>query len=301
MAKVEFRAQGEGRLAVWYMSPALVILAAVAIYPILSTFWFSLNRIILKFPDAGRFEGLGNYLKLFNDPKFVSAWWNTVLFTGVSVVLETVLGLFVALIILRKFPGRGWVRATILIPWAIPTVVSSKMWEWIFNSSYGILNYLLTSLGAVDASVNWLGTQGLAMAVLIFVDVWKTTPFMALLILAGLASIPRDVNESAKIDGLGPTQAFFRITLPLLRPVLIVAILLRTLDAFRVFDVVFIMTRGGPADSTEVLSSYTYKLLFSLSNFGYGSTLAMSIFFTILSISIGFLLVMRYYERKDAA
>ena len=190
-------------------------------------------------------------------------------------------------------------RAAILIPWAIPTVVSSKMWEWIFNSSYGILNHVLVSVGILPEGVNWLGTQGLAMGVIIFVDVWKTTPFMALLILAGLTSIPRDVYESAKIDGLNSVQAFFRITLPLLRPVLLVSMLLRCLDAFRVFDVVFIMTQGGPADSTEVLSSYTYKHLFNLTNFGYGSTLAMSIFFTVLVIALCFFFVMRWYERKD--
>lgn len=301
MAKNLTRADSERRLAMAYMAPALIILAAVAIYPILNTFWLSLNRIILKFPNADRFEGIGNYLKMFSDPKFVSAWKHTVIFTGASVLLETIFGLIIALIIVRNFRGRGIVRAAILIPWAIPTVVSSRMWEWIFNSSYGILNYILTGLGILPAAVNWLGTQGVAMGVIIFVDVWKTTPFMALLILAGLTSIPRDVYESAKIDGLSPFQMFYKITLPLLRPVLLVSMLLRCLDAFRVFDVVFIMTQGGPADSTEVLSSYTYKHLFNLTNFGYGSTLAMSIFFTILAISIGFFIVMRFYDRKDAA
>ncbi len=295
------RARGESRLAALYMAPAMVILTAVAIYPIINAFWFSLHRIILKFPNTDRFEGVGNYLKLFSDPKFISAWWHTAIFTASSVILETVLGTIFALIILRNFRGRGWVRAAILIPWAIPTVVSSRMWEWIFNSSYGIFNYILTSVGILDHGVNWLGTQGLAMCVVIFVDVWKTTPFMALLILAGLTSIPRDVYESAKIDGLNSIQAFIRITLPLLRPVLLVAMLLRCLDAFRVFDVIFIMTQGGPASSTEVLSSLTYKQLFNLSNFGYGSTLAMSIFFSILALSLGFFLVMRYFEKKDAA
>ena len=301
MEKTLTRADAERRLAIWYMAPSLVILAALAIYPIINTFWLSLNRVILKFPNAGRFEGFGNYLRMLRDPKFLSAWNHTVVFTVVSVVLETILGMVIALVILRAFRGRGWVRAAILIPWAIPTVVSSKMWEWIFNSSYGVMNYILTSAGLMPTAVNWLGTQGLAMAVIIFVDVWKTTPFMALLILAGLTGIPRDVYESAKIDGLSPVQSFFRITLPLLRPVLLVAMLLRSLDAFRVFDLVFIMTQGGPADSTEVLSSYTYKNLFNLTNFGYGSTLAMSMFFTVLVLSLAFFIVMRYFERKDAA
>ncbi len=300
MKKPTPRSDAERRLAVWYMTPALVVLVALAIYPILNTFWMSLQRMILKFPNADRWEGFGNYLRLLNDVKFVSAWEHTVIFTFASVFFETVFGLVIALVIARNFRGRGLVRAAILIPWAIPTVVSSKMWEWIFNSSYGILNYLLTSLGLLPTAANWLGTQGLAMAVLIFVDVWKTTPFMALLILAGLTSIPRDVYESAKIDGLSPAQAFWKITLPLLRPVLLVAMLLRCLDAFRVFDVVFIMTQGGPADSTEVLSSYTYKQLFNLTNFGYGSTLAMSIFFTILALALAFFVVMRHYEKKDA-
>lgn len=295
------RTQAERRLAIWYMSPSLLILGAVAAYPIINTFWLSLHRIILKFPDRDRFEGIGNYVRLFRDAKFLSAWTHTAVFTAASVLLETLLGLVFALILLRAFRGRGLARAAILIPWAIPTVVSSRMWEWIFNSSYGIMNHILTGLGILPVAVNWLGTQGLAMGVIIFVDVWKTTPFMALLILAGLTNIPQEIYESAKIDGVTPAQAFFRITLPLLRPVLLVAMLLRSLDAFRVFDLVFIMTQGGPADSTEVLSSYTYKQLFNLTNFGYGSTLAMSIFFSVLLIALCFFVVMRHYERKDEA
>lgn len=295
------RAQAEKRLAMWYMAPSLLILGAVAVYPIVNTFWLSLNRVILKFPDRDRFEGIGNYVRMFRDAKFVSAWTHTVIFTISSVLLETLLGLVIALILVRAFRGRGLARAAILIPWAIPTVVSSKMWEWIFNSSYGVMNHILTATGILPTALNWLGTQGLAMGVIVFVDVWKTTPFMALLILAGLTSIPQDIYESAKIDGVNSVQAFFRITLPLLRPVLLVAMLLRSLDAFRVFDLVFIMTQGGPADSTEVLSSYTYKQLFNLTNFGYGSTLAMSIFFSVLLVAFCFFVVMRYYERKDEA
>ena len=299
MARKFRLAAREKWLAAWYMLPTLLILTALSIYPIINTFWLSLNRVMLSL-QIFKFAGLANYYRLFSDPKFFNAWKNTVFFTFASVLLETALGLIIALIIVKNFRGRGMARAAILIPWAIPTVVSSKMWEWIFNSNYGVMNHLLLQAGLLDQAKNWLGTTGLAMVVIIFVDVWKTTPFMALLILAGLASIPRDVYESARIDGCRSGQAFLRITLPLLRPVLLVAMLLRSLDAFRVFDLVFIMTQGGPADSTEVLSSYTYKVLFNLTNFGYGSSLAMSMFFTVLVMALGFFLVMRHFEAKDA-
>lgn len=288
----------ERRLALLYMAPALLAIVVFAIYPILNTVWLSLNRVMLSL-QVNKWAGLGNFAKLASDPKFYNAWINTTVFTVVSVLLETLLGFIIALLIIDNFKGRGAVRAAILIPWAIPTVVSSRMWEWIFNSNYGVMNYFLLNLGIIDHYLNWLGTQGLAMAVIIFVDVWKTTPFMALLILAGLTTIPREMYESAKIDGCNRRKAFFRITLPLVRPVLLVAMLLRALDSFRVFDLVFIMTQGGPANSTEVLSSYTYKVLFNTTNFGYGSALAVSMFLTVMVMALAFFTVSRYYERKE--
>lgn len=288
----------EKRLALLYMAPALLAITIFAIYPILNTIWLSLHRVVLSL-QSHRFLGFGNYVRLLSDAKFYNAWVNTTVFTIASVLLETVLGFIIALLIINNFKGRGAARAAILIPWAIPTVVSSRMWEWIFNSNYGVMNYVLHSLGLIDQYQNWLGTPGQAMGVIIFVDVWKTTPFMALLILAGLTTIPREMYESAKIDGCNRISTFFRITLPLVRPVVMVAMLLRALDAFRVFDLVFIMTQGGPANSTEVLSSYTYKVLFSTTNFGYGSTLAVSMFLTVLVMALVFFAVSRYYERKE--
>ncbi len=288
----------EKRLAILYMAPALAAIGVFAVYPILNTIWLSLNRVMLAL-RISRFVGLANYVKLYSDSKFYNAWIHTSIFTIASVLLETLLGFAIALVIINNFKGRGAARAAILIPWAIPTVVSSRMWEWIFNSNYGVMNYFLLNLGLIDHYQNWLGTAGQAMAVIIFVDVWKTTPFMALLILAGLTTIPREMYESAKIDGCNRVQSFFRITLPLVRLVVMVAMLLRALDAFRVFDLVFIMTQGGPANSTEVLSSYTYKVLFNTTNFGYGSTLAVSMFLTVVLMAIVFFAVSRHYERKE--
>ncbi len=284
----------------YYMAPALLAIGVFAIYPILNTIWLSLNRVMLSL-KIYRFVGLDNYVRLFSDSKFYNAWINTTVFTIATVLLETILGFIIALVIINNFKGRGTVRAAILIPWAIPTVVSSRMWEWIFNSNYGVMNYLLHGIGLVDQYQNWLGTTSQAMWVIVFVDVWKTTPFMALLILAGLTTIPREMYESAKIDGCNRIQSFFRITLPLVRPVLMVAMLLRALDAFRVFDLVFIMTQGGPANSTEVLSSYTYKVLFNTTNFGYGSTLAVSMFLTVLVMALVFFAVSHHYEKKEGA
>ncbi|MCX6089964.1 MAG: sugar ABC transporter permease [Candidatus Atribacteria bacterium] len=214
----------EARQAFWFILPSMVALIVVALYPILNTLWLSLNKVSLVL-QVFTFHGLKNYSRLLTDPKFINAWKNTIFFTLVSVGLETLLGLFIALVIIKNFRGRALTRASVLVPWAIPTVVSSKMWEWIFNSNYGVMNYFLLHLGLIGKTQNWLGTRGMAMNTAIFADVWKTTPFMALLILAGLTSIPQDIFESAKIDGAGSLQAFFSITLPLIKQILLISML----------------------------------------------------------------------------
>lgn len=297
MKRIKTIAARETKQALWYIFPSLAALCVVALYPILNTFWLSLNRVSLAL-QIFTYSGFKNYMRLFQDPKFINAWKNTITFTLTSVGLETIIGLLIALVIINNFRGRSLTRASVLVPWAIPTVVSSRMWEWIFNSNYGVMNYFLLKVGLIDKAQNWLGTQGMALGTAIFVDVWKTTPFMALLILAGLTSIPRGLYESATIDGSNSLQSFFYITFPLVTPILLVSMLLRTLDAFRVFDLIFILTKGGPADSTEVLSTYTYKTLFSVTNFGYGSTLAMSMFITVTAIAIVYYFVMKTQEAE---
>ncbi|HET6419257.1 MAG TPA: sugar ABC transporter permease [Geobacteraceae bacterium] len=262
-----------------FVAPAIVLLSLVTIYPAIYVFILSLRRKMLIF-HISRFTGLDNYIFLLKDDRFWNALWNTVYFTAVSVSLEMLLGLGIALLLNRPFAAKGMVRAAVLVPWAIPTVVSARMWEWIFNSDFGILNYLL------GMKINWLGNPSWALHAAIFADVWKTTPFVAILLMAGLQVIPRELGQAARIDGAGAWGVFRHVTLPLLKPVILVALIFRTLDAFRVFDVVYVLTGGGPANSTETLSVYAYKVLFQTLQFGYGSALSVVVFLCVGGISI---------------
>lgn len=221
-----------------FVLPALLLLGIITIYPVIYVFYLSLHRRLLIF-DISRYVGFDNYLFLSKDDRFWNALWNTVYFTSVSVALELALGLSIALLLSRPFRFKGVVRAIVLIPWAIPTVVSAKMWEWIYNTDFGILNFLL------GIKINWLGSPFWAMNSAVFMDVWKTTPFVAILLMAGLQVIPREIYQAARIDGAGGWAVFRRITLPLLKPVILVVLIFRTLDAFRVFDAVYVLTGGG--------------------------------------------------------
>jgi multiple sugar transport system permease protein len=241
--------------------------------------WLSLHRRLLIF-DISRFVGLDNFAFLIQDSRFWNAFGNTLYFTAVSVAAELLLGLGVAVLLHRAFRGKGLMRTVLLIPWAIPTVVSAKMWEWLYNPDFGLLNYLL------GMRINWLGSPALALHAAIFMDVWKTTPFVALLLMAGLQTIPRELYQAARIDGATAWMAFRAITLPLLKPVILVVLIFRTLDAFRVFDAVYVLTGGGPANTTETLSIYAYKVLFQTLQFGYGSAIAVTVFFFVGLITL---------------
>ncbi len=265
-----------------FVMPALILLAAVTVYPVLSVLYLSLQRRLPIF-DIAKFTGLDNYRFLIHDSRFWNALGNTVYFTGVSVSLELLLGLAIALFLNRAFRFKGLVIALVLVPWAIPTVVSARMWEWMYNTDFGILNYLL------GTKINWLGSPRWALNAAVFMDAWKTTPFVAILLLAGLKMIPGDLYQAARIDGAGAWPIFTRITLPLLMPVILVVLVFRMLDAFRVFDAVYVLTGGGPANTTETLSIYAYKILFQTLQFGYGSTLSVVVFLcagfiTVLSL-----------------
>ncbi|MDQ3694586.1 MAG: sugar ABC transporter permease [Chloroflexota bacterium] len=274
------------------LAPSLLAIGLIALYPFLQTIWTSLHRASLILPDS-TFIGPGNFRRLIQDDGFWNAWTNTLYFTVVTVLFETILGFAIATALNRDFRGRALVRAAVLIPWAIPTVVSSRLWGLIFNTDAGLANYLLTSTRIMSADQNWLGNPSLAINVAAIVDIWKTTPFMALILLAGLQTIPGELYEAAAIDGASFLDRLLHITLPMIAPVLLVAMLLRTLDAFRVFDVIYVMTGGGPADSTEVLSTLTYKVFFSATQFGYGSALAVAMFVSVLLLSAGFLFFLR--------
>ncbi|MEB3751864.1 carbohydrate ABC transporter permease [Geobacillus icigianus] len=232
------------------------------------------------------FVGLKHYKDSFSDMRLWKALWNTTFFTVVSVAIELMFGLGIALLINKAFFGRGLVRATILIPWAIPTAVSALMWKFLYDGQNGIVANYFETIGLVDRMGDLLTTEAGAMFSVIFADVWKTTPYMALLLLAGLQTIPDSLYEAAAIDGATKWQQFTKITLPLLKSSILVALLFRTLDAFRVFDLIYVLTGGGPANSTETISILAYKVMFSQTNFGAGSALAVIVFLCVAIISM---------------
>jgi len=231
------------------------------------------------------FIGLKHYKDNFTDGRMWKALGNTMVFTVISVSIELVLGLAIALLINKAFFGRGLVRATILIPWAIPTAVSALMWKFLYDGQNGIVAKYFADIGIINNMSDLLTTGAGAMFAVIFADVWKTTPYMALLLLAGLQTIPSSLYEAASIDGATKWQQFIKITLPLLKSSILVALLFRTLDAFRVFDLIFVLTGGGPANSTETISILAYKVMFSQTNFGEGSALAVIVFICVAIIS----------------
>jgi trehalose/maltose transport system permease protein len=291
------------RAARLFLLPMLIALFIVAGWPLLRSIWFSFTDASLNDLYGAEWVGFANYLNwrtlesgrtiyrgLLVDASWWNAVWNTVRFAFWSVLWETVLGMIVALVLNAEFRGRGLVRAAILIPWAIPTIVSARMWGWMLNDQFGILNDIGLRLGLLSQKVAWTASSDTAMTAVLIVDIWKTTPFMALLILAGLQMIPRDIYEAAEIDGVHPVKQFFKITLPLVRPALMVAIIFRVLDALRIFDLIYVLTPNS--DTTKTMSVLARENLFEFDNFAYGSAQSTLLFliialFTILYIWLG--------------
>jgi multiple sugar transport system permease protein len=281
------------RLALLLVTPSLISLGLFSVYPILDSFRLSFYRLILSFPWLGRkMVGWQNYTDLWTDPVAGDALRNTLVFIAVTIPLELALGLAIALVMNQAFRGRGLLRAVVLIPWAIPTVVSSQMWRFIFNDRYGLFNFALFG-GEVSRYMAPLADPELAMMAIMAAEIWKTTPFAALILLAGLQSIPDDLYEAASIDGATRWQKFRHVTLPLIMPALLLAVLFRTIDALRVFDLVFVMTQGGPADATNVLQFYGYKKSFAEGMIGYGSAIAVCVFLLSLLLSLAYLRILK--------
>src|SRR5215216_2936285 len=275
---------GERRLAVAMLSPAMVVIALVAAYPIGYAIWLSLNEYSVRVPGLSRWAGFKNYQTALESTDFWEAFRNTFIFTGISVSIELVLGVAFALAMHQAFRGRAILRATVLVPWAVLTFGTGLLWRSIFEPNLGFWSSMLSALGLPGADALWYGEDGYAMATIIFADVWKTAPFMALLILAGLQVIPEDVYDAAKVDGATAWQRFTRITLPLLRPAILVALLFRTLDALRVFDLPFALTRGS--NGTTTLSLHAYNELTKDRLVGPGSALSVLTFAIVMSISL---------------
>ena len=287
------------RSAWLFLAPMLVVLALVAAWPLGRTIYFSLTNATLVDMSRYSFVGLGNYLAfdqgrwygVLTDPEWLGSLRNTLVFALVSVTLETILGVLIAVLLNHSFPGRGLMRAALLVPWAIPTVVSAKMWSWMLNDQFGVVNDLLLKLGLIAAPVAWLAEPSLSMASVIMVDVWKTTPFVALLALAALQMVPKDCYEAAKVDGVHPVRVFFQVTLPLIRPALAVAVIFRLLDAMRMFDLVYIMT--GTTDATITLSVFARRELVDFQDVGYGSAASTMLFFVIALMTVIYMMAMR--------
>jgi ABC-type sugar transport system permease subunit len=269
----------EARLAWALVLPAVGAILLVALFPLVWTAWESVHLHNLQMPWLGRpFVGLANYIEALRDPRFWGALGHTAFFAVTSVGLELVLGLWLALAMNRAFRGRGLVRAAILIPWAIPTVVSALLWRFLFEGQSGVVNAVLVRLGVLREPLVWFIEANTAWVPVILSDVWKTTPFVALLLLAGLQNIDASLYEAARIDGASAWRQFRFVTLPLLKPAILVALIFRTLDAFRVFDLIYALTGGGPGSSTEPIALYTFNALLQNLRFGYGSALSVIVF-----------------------
>ncbi|MDJ0679283.1 MAG: sugar ABC transporter permease [Xenococcaceae cyanobacterium MO_167.B52] len=263
--------------------PALFLLFLVFLYPISRAFVLSLFTENLGTQLEPVFSGLANYQRMVGDGRFWQSLNNTAIFTVISVSLELVLGLCIALVLNQSFFGRGIVRTIAIIPWALPTSIMGLAWAWIFNDRFGVANDILQRFGLIETGINWLGEPGLAMVAIIIADVWKTTPFISIILLAGLQSISQDLYEAHKIDGANPWQSFYQITLPLLMPQIMVALLFRFAQAFGIFDLVQVMTGGGPAGSTETVSIYIYSTVMRYLDFGYGAALVVATFMILIT------------------
>lgn len=279
------------RTAWTFLSPMLVVLLLVAVWPLGRTIWFSFTDANINDLEAAKFVGLENYFGefgLFANPNYTDGFFqsdwgvaivNTLKFSLVSVTLETLFGLGVAMLLNQNFRGRGLVRTAVLVPWAIPTIVSAKMWSWMLNDQFGVLNQYLVDAGILAHKIAWTAQPEYALWTVVLVDVWKTTPFMALLILAALQTLPRDCYEAAEVDGVHPLRVFWKVTLPLIKPALMVAVIFRLLDALRVFDLIYVLTSNN--NSTISMSGFVRREMVDNGYMGYGSAASTALFLII--------------------
>lgn len=293
------------RTALWLLLPAIILLLLVAAAPLGQTIYLSFTNAIADDPQAAHWIGLDNYFNVFQGEYLGILgdirWWlsvkNTLIFAFFSVSIELILGMAIALSLNREFPYRGIVRALVLIPWAIPTIVSAQMWVWMLHDQYGIINWLLIQLGIIDTGVAWLSQPSTALATIIVIDVWKSTPFMALMLLAALQTVPNELKEAAHIDGASAWQSFRYIVLPIIFPAVAVAVVFRMLDALRVFDLIYI---ANPSDENVIsMSVYARRLLFEYGKFGEGSAASVLLFIVVCGLVIVWIKFSRVIERQE--
>lgn len=279
--------------ALGFILPLIILLTILILIPIIGTIVTSLYKDI-SFLEK-RFILFDNYARIISDGRFWQSFRFTLFFIAVSVPLEIILGLTFALLLNRTIPLRGLLRASVLIPWAIPAAVSGKMWQLVYNFHFGLANHAMQFFGFSAEPKNWLGTSASAFIALVIADAWKTAPFAAIILLAGLQTIPTELHMQAQVDRAGVIRRFFAITLPLLKPALLVTLLFRTIDALRVFDVIYVLTQGGPGGSTTSLSLYGYHLMLS-GDFGYSSAVSVTLFVVAFVLSIIYARMARFSE-----
>lgn len=283
-------------MALWLLLPAVVVVFGVIVYPIIRTGVMAVTDVTSAMQTQADFVGLANFATATADPNFWWSLWRTLYFTLVSTAIELVLGLGLAGLLNLDLRGRWLLRTIVVIPWAVPTVVAGALWKGIFNAQYGSLNALLSQLGIIDDYQVWLGSPFLALNMVILADVWKTVPVVAFMLLAGLSAIPGEVYEAARLDRAGPGRTLWHITLPLLLPSISIVMVLRIIEAFKVFDIVYAMTRGGPADGTKTIAYFTYTTAFSDQQYGVGSALSYLIVAVIMILSALYLRALRRNE-----
>jgi len=272
-------------VAAAFVAPAALVIVLIVLIPLGRALWMSLFDIRLTRPGVEPFVGLSNYLEQLTSGDFWAATWRALYFTVVSTTLEVGFGMGLALLMDQPLRWRWLLRTLVILPWALPTIVNALMWRWIDNAEYGALNALLTQTGILHSYQPFLSDSDLAMWMVIIADVWKLTPLVAILLLAGLQSIDREVVEVARVDGAGPWQVFRHILLPLVTPVILILLVLRTMEAFKVFDLIWIMTHGGPANSTQTIAIYAYQTAYQGFDFGRGAALGYLIALVIMVLA----------------
>lgn len=283
----------EARFALALLLPSVIVVFGIVVYPILKTLYTSLFAVDTPFGGHFPWVGLDNYKYALSNSGFWSAVERTLYFTVVSTGFELAFGMGIALLLYAPLRLRWLFRTIVVLPWALPTIVNGAMWRYFFNAQYGVVNALLSQVGVQSSYHDWLGSPFAALNIVVLADVWKNTSLVAFFLLAGLTTIPRDLYEAARIDGYSRWGAFVHITLPLLRPVLVVVLVLRTIEAFKVFDIIYVMTGGGPANGTQSIAFYTYQRAFSDEYFGYGSALAYLIVLFIMVLAIIYIRLLR--------
>ncbi|WP_418163339.1 carbohydrate ABC transporter permease [Pantoea vagans] len=293
--------QREQRQAWVLLAPMLLVMLLLTAWPLLRTIWLSFtDAALIGSGETPAWIGLENYLYALSDPDFRASIWRTLYFTLVSVTFEGVIGVLVALLLNQKFVGRNVLRVLVILPWALPTIVNAMMWRLNFNPDYGSINALLSQLGIIDGYRSWLGSPDAALNAVMFADIWKNYPLVTLLVLAALQSIPEDLFEAARLDGASAWRRFRAITFPAIVAPLSVALVLRTIDAFKIFDIIYVMTRGGPVDSTKTLSFFVYQESFSYLRAGSGA--AYAILMTLMcALLITLYLLMLWHQRRRSS